>query len=109
MSLSPWLRPLVLLSLTCWHFDHARTATAGTVYNVSAGDDFFSPASVTLLTGDQVKWTWTGVHSHNTTSDTALWGSATLGNGSTFTETFNTAGFFPYRCTIHAPMLASVT
>src|SRR5205823_4220350 len=32
-----------------------------------------------------------------------------LGNGSTYTRTFSSAGSFPYRCTVHATMVASLT
>ena len=75
--------------------------TAATV-NVSVGNIFFSPATVTISAGDTVVWTWvSGVH--NVTFPTNNIASANLSPGSSFTNTFNTAGTFAYVCTLHLP------
>jgi plastocyanin len=65
----------------------------------------FSPSSVTIHPGDTVRWTWSST-GHSSTSGTpgapnGLWDSGILGQGATFTHTFNTAGSFPYYCTPH--------
>jgi len=74
------------------------------------GSLVFMPSSVTIHTGDQVKWTWDsgGIYSpdHSSTSGTpghpsGLWDSGILGQGAVFTHTFNTAGTFQYYCTVH--------
>jgi plastocyanin len=77
--------------------------------NVSIGDDFFSPTSSTINVNEQVTWTWNGFISHSTTSTTGLWDSTLLGHGATFSRTFTAAGNFPYFCTLHTFMTASVT
>jgi plastocyanin len=77
-------------------------ATAATT-NVSVGDNFFSPATVSIKVSDTVQWTWTGSRNHSSTSTTAgLWDSGVVGKGNVFTHTFNDVGSFPYRCTVHA-------
>lgn len=71
--------------------------------SVSVGDDFFSPATVTINAGDTVKWSWTGnnQHSSTSTSSPSLWDSGVHGNGFSFSHAFASAGTFPYECTIH--------
>jgi plastocyanin len=75
---------------------------------VSVGDDFFSPAATTVTAGTTVTWTWKGSISHNVTFDDGT-ASATQSSG-TFSRVFNTAGTYPYHCTIHGTaMSGSVT
>ena len=65
----------------------------------------FSPSSVTIHPGDQVRWTW-GSSGHSTTSGSpgqpnGIWDSGIRNQGATFTHTFNSAGTFPYYCIPH--------
>jgi plastocyanin len=76
----------------------SRAATA--VVQVGTGGDHFVPAVTNINVGDRVIWNWTG-NNHNTVSTNGLWGSATMGTGTSFTNTFNSAGTFGYECTIH--------
>ena len=86
---------------------YAAIASAATV-SVSVGPNecfCFSPNPVTIHPGDTVQWTWAD-NGHTTTSGTngvpnGLWNSGILGNGATFSHTFNAAGSFPYYCTPH--------
>jgi plastocyanin len=69
------------------------------------GQLVFSPSSVTIHPGDQVKWTW-GSSGHSTTSGSlgqpnGIWDSGIHNQGATFTHTFNSAGTFPYYCVPH--------
>src|SRR5437867_393798 len=43
------------------HPEHVGSVTVVTITNVNVGDNFFSPANVTINVNDKVKWTWTGV------------------------------------------------
>ena len=98
----------VLLGITAGLAGHlnALAATA----NVSIVNFAFNPATVTINVNDQVKWTWaSGATSHSTTSDTSLWDSGLHTNGFTFSHTFGAAGNFPYFCSLHPFMTASVT
>ena len=69
------------------------------------GDLVFSPSSVTIHPGDQVRWTWSS-SGHSTTSGSpgqpnGIWDSGIHNQGATFTRTFNSAGTFPYYCVPH--------
>ena len=85
------------------------TAAPAATTNVDVGDNFFRPASVTIKASDTVQWNWTGSRAHTSTSNSGLWSSGTLGNGSDFSHTFDNAGSFPYRCTIHPGQSGTVT
>jgi plastocyanin len=79
------------------------------ITNVSVGDNFFSPKALTISVNDQVKWTWTGSAQHSSTSNTGLWNSGLHGKGGTFSNTFTSAGTFPYHCTVHAGQTGTIT
>jgi len=76
------------------------------VANVNIEDDFFSPSTSSISAGDSVVWTWVGTDGHNVTSEskpTAVWkASPTTFPPFSFTNTFPSAGTFPYECSIHA-------
>jgi plastocyanin len=78
---------------------------AGTVTTVSVQDDVFVPSSSSIQAGDTIVWHWDGSdHNVTSTSHPEAWtATATVSSTTfTFTNTFNTAGTFPYECTIHA-------
>lgn len=99
----PSLVVAVAISLVAY----AQPANA-TTFNVTVGPSgnlVFDPASVTIHVGDQVTWTW-GSSGHSTTSGSPglpnnIWDSGIHNQGATFSQTFNTAGTFPYYCTPH--------
>lgn len=69
----------------------------------------FSPATLTIKAGDTVVWTNQDSVSHTVTSDSGSeLGSSTLGNGQTYSRTFNTAGTYSYHCSIHTYMKAKI-
>jgi len=72
-----------------------------TPYSVGVFDNEFTPASLTVAIGTTVTWNFHGSYSaHNVTLDN---GSGTSGDMMTgaYTRTFNVAGTYPYRCSIH--------
>ena len=69
----------------------------------------FNPASITVQANTTIKWTNKDGVAHTVTSDTGLFDSGSLSNGSTFSYTFKTQGTFFYHCTPHPSMTASVT
>ncbi|HEV2392354.1 MAG TPA: TIGR03118 family protein [Verrucomicrobiae bacterium] len=79
--------------------------------NVSVVDFAFTPASVTINQNDEVTWNFSSANQapHSSTSDGGLWDSGILGAGAGFSHTFNLSGNFPYHCTVHPFMTASVT
>ena len=93
---------------------YPKAASAATV-DVTVGpngDLVFSPSSVTIHPGDQVRWTWSS-SGHSTTSGSpgqpnGIWDSGIHNAGATFTRTFNSTGTFPYYCTPHGGCCAMV-
>lgn len=65
--------------------------------------DTFTPAVTNISTGDSVVWIWpsSGITPHNTTNLANLWGSGNHTTLFSFTNKFNSAGSFPYECSIH--------
>lgn len=96
-----WRLALVLCGLAGGTGSFIGSASGSTLTNVVVGDDFFSPAAISIHVNDQVKWTWTGNLSHTSTSNTGLWSSGVHGKGFTFTNTFSSTGSFPYKCLVH--------
>lgn len=95
----------------------STTTTSGTTsttedkaktVDVSIENFRFAPASVKIHVGDTVQWT-VDSGTHTTTSDTAVWDSATMATGQVFTFRFDQAGDYPYFCAIHTGMRATVT
>jgi len=82
----------------------SRQAAAAT-HDVTVGDNFFSPANVTIQVGDTVRWNnAAGGNSHNVTANNGSFASPTS-SSFTFSHTFNSAGSVDYRCTIHASQM----
>src|SRR5580765_6344001 len=82
----------------------ARAATQ----DVSISGFAFQPPSVSINTGDSVRWTDMDNAFHTSTSDTGVWDSGIL-NSTQFTFQFTASGEYPYHCTSHAFMTASVS
>lgn len=73
---------------------------------VAVGNNFFSPASITISAGQTVTWTWTstGAVSHSvesTGSPSFTSSSVQSGNGKTYSFTFNNPGTYTYDCAVH--------
>jgi plastocyanin len=106
MKISFW-RLVLLLATAFSLIGYPKAASAMTVdVTVGPGGDLvFSPSSVTIHTGDEVRWTWSS-SGHSTTSGSpgqpnGIWDSGLHNQGATFTRTFNSAGTFPYYCVPH--------
>ena len=85
--------------------------TNGGTGAVTVGNNFFSPANLSVATGATVTWTWAmGDVEHTVTFDDNAPGSNRQSSG-TFQRTFATAGTYTYFCSVHgkAVMSGSVT
>ena len=106
MRISSW-RLILVVATAVSLIGYPKPASATTV-DVTVGPNFnlvFSPSSVTIHPGDQVRWTFSS-SGHSTTSGSpgqpnGIWDSGIRNQGATFTQTFNSAGTFPYYCTPH--------
>jgi plastocyanin len=106
MKMSSWRFVLVVATaVSLIGYPKAASATTVDVTVGPNGNLVFSPSSVTIHTGDQVRWTWSS-SGHSTKSGSpglpsGIWDSGILNQGATFTRTFNSTGMFPYYCTPH--------
>ncbi len=89
-------------------------ATAQTTFDL----DWFmgvsnANASITIGTGDTVRWTWTDALPHSVTSESGSqenFDSGILtGNGTQFSYTFTQVGVNPYKCEVHSNMQGTIT
>jgi plastocyanin len=91
------------------------TDSGGQTFTVNMQASAFSPATLTIDRGDRVVWANQTATAHNVTPDNpgqaGVWSAATIAAtvGAQFQHTFNTAGVFNYRCTIHAGMTGTIT
>jgi plastocyanin len=69
--------------------------------SVSVGDNFYSPASVSIAVGDTVTWRNNGQAQHSATANDGSFDTGVFGPGSSRSETFTRAGTFSYYCTVH--------
>jgi plastocyanin len=100
---------LVLLATAFFSLAVAQNSTAAST-TVKVGPnatDTFDPPTVSISKGDSVIWDWQGIY-HSTTSGSppgtsdGLWDSGIItSTPHFFTNTFNTAGNFPYYCQFH--------
>jgi plastocyanin len=89
---------------------HASSSTgirSGTV-DVAIKNFAFSPANLTVTVGTKVVWTQDDSTVH-TVTDAGQFDSGTLAQGATYSRTFTTPGTYPYICSIHTYMKATIT
>jgi len=79
------------------------------VWAVGKGPAAYVPNPIRVAPGSTVTWTNDDPVPHTATSDTGVWDSGTLTSGESFSFKFNTAGTFPYHCTIHGQQSMSGT
>jgi plastocyanin len=68
----------------------------------------FSPASVTIKTGDAVKWSNTDTKAHQVVANNGAFASPTIAAKHVWTRTFNTAGTFKYHDALHPALTGKV-
>lgn len=71
-------------------------------------DFAFGPGEVRVRAGERVTWINCDTDSHTSTADGGQWTSPLLIPGAAFTQTFATAGEFPYHCEPHPFMTGRV-
>ena len=81
--------------------------SSGGVTAVSMSNLAFVPPTVTVVAGSTVRWTNQDAVAHNVTGSS--FNSSNLQQNGQFSFTFNTAGSFPYQCTLHNGMTGTVT
>jgi len=74
----------------------------------SLGNRAYMPAELNVAVGTTVTWMNTDSTSHTSTSNAAGWNSGIVAPAGQFSFAFQTAGTFPYHCTIHPGMVGTV-
>ena len=94
--------------LACAVFATALPAMAASPVDVV--DDEFKPRNVTIKWDGSVKWTFHGPTFHTVTDATGMsdYDSGLQNSGDTFTQPYDWAGTYPYRCTEHEGMTGKV-
>jgi plastocyanin len=68
----------------------------------------FSPASVTIKTGDAIKWSNTDTKAHQVVANNGAFASPTIAAKHTWTHTFNTSGTYRYHDALHPALTGKV-
>lgn len=89
---------IMFLSILSW----------GAIHQISIIDFAFVPQTDTIPLGDTVRWTNNGDFLHTSTSDNVVWNSGQLSHGQSFSFHFTSNGSFPYHCSNHPSMTATI-
>ena len=73
------------------------------IYNMA-----FGPSTLTIAKGTTIAWQNSDSVPHTATSDSGAWDSGNIAPGGTKSVTFNSTGTFPYHCTVHPMMTATI-
>ena len=84
------------------------TGPQGGNFEVTIQGDAFSPPSINVPRGTTVHWTNKDSTTHTVTSDTGLFDSKNMSQGSNFSHTFSEKGTFSYHCSIHTFMKGTI-
>jgi plastocyanin len=68
----------------------------------------FQPATVTVEVGDTVTWSNEDGVPHTATADDDSFDTGNIAGGASASQTFATAGSFPYHCEVHPSMTGTV-
>jgi plastocyanin len=102
----------LVVAAACTDTTANPTSCAGTgaAASVSAvGTTSFSPAAVTVDSGQSVCWQNTTGVAHTVTSDDGVSFNSPLANHGNFIHVFSVKGTFTYHCSIHPAMTGTVT
>ena len=83
------------------HADNSGYNYTGNQITITMGDNYFSPAAVTVTPGTVVVWVNRGSMAHTVTSDNGLFDSGSINPGQSFSYIFSGIGTFGYHCRFH--------
>jgi plastocyanin len=86
----------------------SQPATTAVTKTVKITATAFTPASVTIATGDAVRWTNKDTKNHQVVSNSGAFASAIIAPGHSYTHTFNTAGTYRYHDALHPALTGRV-
>jgi plastocyanin len=86
----------------------AAPATPASTATVQIKRSSFAPQTVTIKTGDTVKWVNSDTHNHQVVSNNGSFVSPILGPGRTYSHRFNAAGTYRYHDGLNAAVRGTV-
>lgn len=86
----------------------SNTVSAPQTNTVTIQNFAFTPATITIKSGDQITWTNQDSMGHSATADDGSFDTGILGQNSTKTITFSKPGTFLYHCSVHPNMKATI-
>jgi plastocyanin len=86
----------------------SQPATTAVTKNVNITSTAFKPASVTIATGDSIKWTNKDTKTHQVVSNSGAFASAIISPNHTYKHTFNTAGTYRYHDGLHPSLTGKI-
>jgi plastocyanin len=86
----------------------SQPATTAVTKNVNITATAFTPASVTIKTGDSIKWTNKDTKTHQVVSNSGAFASPIISPNHTYKHTFNTAGTYRYHDALHPSLTGKI-
>ena len=71
-------------------------------------DMAFNPGTITIDVNTTITWNNKDGIAHTVTSNTGVFDSGTINANGTYSRLFSTTGTFPYHCSLHPSMIATV-
>ena len=87
----------------------AAPASAPSVHVINMKDMKFEPSSATIKVGDTVEWKNPDIVTHNAAAADNSFNTQKIAPGASGKWTATKKGSFPYTCTLHPNMKASLT
>jgi plastocyanin len=102
-----------LFAILCLSNSCSKSSSSNDTTNPGANEVWiqnmaFNPVTRTVTAGTTITWTNKDGVAHTVTSNTGAFDSGTVNPNGTYSHLFSTAGSFPYHCSIHPTMTATV-
>lgn len=100
---------VALIGLGAYWANHHDSIAFAAGNGVQISDFSFAPHDLTVARGSTVVWTNRDAFDHSVVATDVSFHSDNIGQGQTFSHTFDTAGQFSFVCGIHPQMNGTVT
>ena len=107
LSLLAGLGLVTLLSACGGGSDSPSGPSNGGANAVTVGNNFYSPADISVALNATVTWTWANGATEHTVTFNDGGGTSPQQSSGTFQRTFPTAGTYTYFCTVHGAAVMS--
>lgn len=87
----------------------SQSASGARIHSVTIENMQFSPAVLSVHRGDRIVWVNKDLFPHTATATNQAFDSGSIAAGASWTYVANKAGEYPYGCTLHPTMKASLT